>query len=98
SPFSGSTLKPPQTFTPAPVFQKSAFPQLSYPYSPGCGMVWKIHTRSPVYTLKALTFAGEAHVMAPTITRSPTVTGAPGAVIPIFSGGFTKPSFNEIRP
>ena len=33
-----------------PVYDHESFSQVSLPNSPGCGMVWKIHSRLPVRT------------------------------------------------
>ena len=42
----------PQVFTP-PAHFHAVSGHVSYPYSPGYGMVWNVHTRAPVTTSKA---------------------------------------------
>ena len=38
-----------QTFV-LPLYFQESFSQVSTPYSPSCGIVWKIHFSSPVRT------------------------------------------------
>src|SRR5688500_17213123 len=78
-----STVRPPQTFVPPEYFHESG-DHVSYPYSPGCGIVWKIHFCLPVRTSKPRTCPGAesrgpSPVVEPSISRSLNTT--PGVVM-----------------
>ena len=67
-----------------PEYDQESFSQLSLPNSPGCGMVWKIHNRFPVFTSKPRIYpfafvrlrgAPPPRWAAPTITTSLATMG-----------------------
>ena len=51
-PSCASTASPAHAFTPPEILYAS-FGHVSYPNSPGCGIVWKVHTCFPVCALNA---------------------------------------------
>src|SRR5438445_11892101 len=79
-PRSLSTLMVDQTFAPVRSFQASPS-QVSWPVSPGRGIVWNVQTDLPVRTSKARTlplgpFDGNSGTIAHVITRSLYIAGA----------------------